>query len=351
MKAIVYEGPGRIAVSERPRPILMGGDALVAVTLSSICGSDLHLLHGQMPGVVPGTVVGHEFVGVVEEVAGDVSGLTPGTRVIGPAAVWCGGCRACQSGRGYACAVRGVFGCGERFGNLDGAQAEFVRVPHAGRLLLPIPENLSDEQVFFVGDVLTTAFLAVTGLTPGNPGLQAGETAAVFGAGPVGLCAIASARLFNPSVLIAVDVEESRLDLARRLGADVTINPRTQDLKTALKAATNGWGVDYAVEAAGSQATLAAAFSGAAVGGRISIVGVFPGPVEFPAHRLIGKNVSVEVGLGDLSRMGRVLNHVAAGELDVGAIITHRLPLADAVRAYEIFDNKEGGAVKVLLTP
>lgn len=351
MKAVTYEGPGRVALSERPRPILTGGDALVRVTLSSICGSDLHLLHGQMPGVVPGTVIGHEFVGVVEEVASDVTGLARGTRVIGPAAVWCGKCRACKLGRGYACEERGVFGCGPRFGNLDGAQAEFVRVPHAERLLLPIPENLTDERVFFVGDILTTGFSAITGLTPGNPGLQAGETVAVFGAGPVGLCAVASAKLFNPSVLVCVDLEESRLELARKFGADVTINPLTQDLKIALRAATQGWGIDCAVEAAGSPATLAAAFSAAAVGGRISIVGVFPGPVEFPAHRLIGKNVSVEVGLGDLSRMGRVLNHVAAGELDVGAMITHRLPLAEAVRAYEIFDTKEGGAVKVLLTP
>jgi len=351
MKALVYHGPGEIRLEQVPEPVPQGpGDAVVRVTATSICGTDVHILRGRMPGVMPGTIVGHEFVGVVEQVGTAVAGFSPGDRVAGPAAVWCGQCRPCLKGLHALCENRGIFGCGSLYGDLPGAQAEFVRVPYADGALQLISPGLSDEQVIFVGDILATGYSAV-GMTPGAHAVAPGDTVAVFGAGPVGLCAVAVARLFEPAHVVAVDLEDYRLDLAARLGADRTVNPTREDPKTAIRDVTDGWGADLVVEAVGRPETLGTAMAAVAPGGTVSVVGLFQEAVPLPISRLTQRNVTLRMGLGDLSKMALLLRLIEVGRLDLTPLITHRLPLDMGSRGYEIFERRLDGAIKVLLHP
>jgi alcohol dehydrogenase len=337
-------------VEQVPKPELRRpGDALVRVSTSSICGSDLHILHGTMPGVEPGTVVGHEFTGVVEEVSPGVVGFHPGDRVVGPAAVWCGECRACRGGLPMACEHAAIFGCGTLFGDLPGAQAEYVRVPFADVGLLKIPDDLRDDQAIFVGDILPTAYTSIVGITPGARGVRPGDTVVVIGAGPVGLCAVACARLFDPARVIAVDVEAYRLELAARLGADVVVDASREDAREVVAELTGGWGAEHVVEAVGRPETLKTALMVVAPGGSVSVVGVSQRTAEVPLHRLVARNVSLSVGMGNLGHMPELLRLVHEGALDLTPIVTHRLPLTQGPRGYEIFEKKLEGAVKVLL--
>lgn len=352
MRAVVYRGPGEIRLEVVAEPVIRDPeDVVVRVTLAGICGSDLHVLHGLMPQMEAGSVIGHEFVGVVHDVGPAVERFAPGDRVVGPAAVWCGRCRACLRAMPWACENGAIFGNGPLFGDLQGAQADFVCVPFGGTVLQPIPEGLSDEQVIFAGDILPTAYSAVVGLTPGARGVQPGDTVVVFGAGPVGLCAVASAALFDPARIVAVDVEDHRLRMAGRLGADVLVDASQEDARTRIKEITEGWGADYVIEAVGRQETLGNAVAVAAPGGSVSVVGVFQQPTPLNLPRMLAKNVSFSIGMGDLGNIGRLVDLIAEGRLDLTPIITHRLPLADAVRAYEIFEKRTDGAVKVVLAP
>lgn len=352
MKALVYRGPGRIEVEDVPEPELRGaGDAVVRVTTAGICGSDLHLLHGQLRGVVAGTVVGHEFTGVVEEVGSGVTGVGPGDRVVGPAAVWCATCRPCRANLPALCENAAIFGCGPHFGDLAGAQAQYVRVPYAGHTLQRLPERLTDEQTILAGDILLTAFTALEGITPGGPGVRPGDTVVIFGAGPVGLCAVAAARLFGPARVIAVDLEDYRLAVATRLGADRVVNPSREEVRDVVRELTGGWGADFVVEAVGSPETLAAGVRVAAPGGTVSVVGLFQRPVELVMARLLHKNLSLKTGLGHLGHMRRLLDLIDAGKLDLTPLLTHTLPLDQGPRGYERFERKEDNAVKVLLKP
>ena len=351
MRAVVYRGPGDIRLETVPEPTLQDPeDAIVRVTAASICGSDLHVLHGLMPKMEPGSIIGHEFVGVVESAGTAVDRFKPGDRVVGPAAVWCGRCRACRKGLLSACENGAIFGNGPLFGALDGAQADYVRVPFANVTLQPIPDGLPDERVIFAGDILPTGYSAVAGLAPGSRGVRPGDSVIIFGAGPVGLCAVASARVFDPARIIVVDVEAYRLEMAARLGAGVTIDASTEDVRARVKEATGGWGADYVVEAVGKQETLANAVAVSAPGAAISVVGVFQQPVPVNAPRMLAKNLTLTIGMGDLGRMKELIDLIAAGRLDLTPLITHRLPLADAVRAYEILEKRTDGAIKVLLT-
>jgi alcohol dehydrogenase len=351
VRAVVYRGPGDIRVEEVPEPSIQGSeDAIVRVTAASICGSDLHVLHGLMPKMEPG-IIGHEFVGVVESAGTAVERFRLGDRVVGPAAVWCGRCRACRKGLPSACENGAIFGNGPLFGALEGAQADYVRVPYANVTLQPIPDGLSDEQVVFAGDILPTGYSAVAGLAPGSRGVCPGDSVVIFGAGPVGLCAVASARVFDPARIIVVDMEAYRLEMASLLGADLVIDASTQDVRKLVKEATEGWGADYVVEAVGKQETLANAVAVSAPGAAISVVGVFQQPVSVNAPRMLAKNLTLTTGMGDLGRIKELIDLIAAGRLDLTPLITHRLPLAEAVRAYEIFEKRTDGAIKVLLTP
>jgi len=322
----------------------------VRVTTTSICGSDLHILHGLLPKMEPGRIIGHEYTGVVHETGTAVKRVTPGDRVVGAAAVWCGECRACKRGLFSACEHAATFGHGPLLGDLPGAQAEYVRVPYADNVLQPIPESLADDQVIFAGDVLPTAYSGVAGLTPGARGVREGDNVVVFGLGPVGLCAVASARLFKPVRLIAVDVVPDRLALAKQMGADEVVDASGEDVRTAIKQLTDGWGADLVVEAVGKKESLADAIAVTSPGGVVAVLGAFQEPTVINAPRMQAKNVTLGMGMGDLSRMGALVAAIAEGSLDLTPLVTHRLDFADAMRAYEIFDKKLQGAVKILLS-
>jgi len=351
MKAVVYRGPGDIRLEDRPLPTLQDAeDAIVRVTTASICGSDLHVLHGLMPQMREGSIIGHEFAGVVEAVGSQVTRVKPGDRVLGPAAVWCGRCRACRRGLPSACERGAIFGNGPLFGDLDGAQAEYVRVPFAGVVLQPIPQGLSDERVLFAGDILATAHSAVKGLSPRGAGVCPGDTVVVFGAGPVGLCAVASARMFDPARIVAVDVEQYRLEMAGRLGADVPVNAAQDDVRQTVREVTDGWGAEYVVEAVGREETLRNAIAVASPGGTVSVVGVFQQPVAVNAPRMMARNVSLTFGMGDLTLAGELVEAIAARRMDLTPIITHRMPFEQILRAYDIFEKRADGVIKILLT-
>ncbi|HBW35766.1 zinc-binding dehydrogenase [Desulfosporosinus sp. BICA1-9] len=351
MKALVYRGLGDIRVDDVPRPEIQGPeDAIVRVTTTSICGSDLHILHGLLR-VEPGTVIGHEFVGVVEEVGSAVTKVKPGDRVVSMAAVNCGQCRACRSRLISACENGGAYGCGPKMGNLQGVQAEFARVLYADETLEKIPDDLTDEQVLFVGDILATAYTGVVGVNPDGKGIQPGSVVAIFGAGPVGLCAVAVARLFGASQVIALDREDYRLDMATRLGADKVVNVSRVDPVAAIKDFTDGWGVDLVVEAVGSPVSLANCFDTVAIGGTVSIIGVISKPVEVPFHKLLLKNITIQTGLGNFIHTKRLISLIQAGKLDLTPLITHRFPLTEASKGYELFEKRLDGAIKVVLNP
>lgn len=352
MRAVVYHGPDEIRLEEVPEPVIHDAeDAIVRVTMSSICGSDLHVLHGLMPKMEPGSVIGHEFTGVIDKVGPAVTRVKSGDRVVGPAAVWCGRCRACRRGLVSACERGAIFGNGPLFGDLQGAQADYVRVPFANNTLEPIPARLSDERVIFAGDILPTAYSAVVGLTLGGRGVRPGDTVVVFGAGPVGLCAVASARLFDPARVVAVDMEPYRLSMASRLGADVVVDASEEDVRAVIKELTDGWGAEYVIEAVGMQESLNNAVAVASPGGAVSVVGVFQQPVSINAPRMLAKNVSLTIGMGDLGHIAELVSLIETDRLDLTPLVTHRMKLDEVLRAYEIFEKRIDGAIKILLTP
>jgi len=349
VRAVVYEGPEDIRLEEVPEPVLTDPeDAIVRVTTTSICGSDLHIVHGLLPKMEPGRIVGHEFTGVVSQVGSAVTRFKRGDRVLGPAAVWCGRCHACKKGLVSACERGATFGHGPLLGDLQGAQADYVRVPFSDFTLQPV--TAPDEQIIFAGDILPTGYSAVVGLTPGGRGVRTGDNVVVFGLGPVGLCAVASARLFGPAKIIAVDNQTQRLTTARDLGADVTVDAAIEDVREAIRELTDGWGADYVVEAVGKEETLRNAVSVAAAGGVVSVVGAFQQPTILNAPRMMAKNLTLAMGMGDLGRMRELVGVIEAGNLDLTPLVTHRMSLDDAIRAYEIFDKRLESAIKILLT-
>lgn len=354
MKGVVYWDTGSVkVVDDVPEPRIQDPqDALVSVSAATICGSDLHILHSSLLGVQRGNVIGHEFSGVVEEVGPAVENIKPGDRVVAAAGVCCGKCPFCRSNMILACPHLGIYGHGSLLGDLQGGQAERVRVPFADMTLEKIPEGLTDEQVLFVGDILSTAYMGVAGALPGRPALQPGSTVAVFGAGPVGLCAVAAAGLFGPARIIAVDREEYRLEMALKLGADTVVNAAEGDPAAAIFELTGGRGADLVIEAVGSPEAFAGCLASAAFYGNISVLGAFQQqPVEMPMTLLFRKNLNISVGLVNLIYMRKLIDLIEAEKLDVTPIITHRMPLEEAVKAYHIFENKLDGAIKVILKP
>jgi len=351
MKAVVYRGIGDIRLEDVPKPEIQGPrDAIVRIATTAICGSDLHVLHGFLK-VEPGTVIGHEFAGVVEEVGSAVTRVKPGDRVVGMAGVYCGQCRACRSGLLYACENGGAYGCGQMLGNLQGVQAEYARVLFADETLEKIPEGLTDEQVLFAGDILATAYTGVAGVNPDGKGIQPGDVAAVFGAGPVGLCAVAVARLFGASRVIALDMDDHRLAVAARLGADQVINVSQVDPVQVIMDDTGGWGADLVVEAAGNPAALAGCLAAVAVGGTVSVIGVISQPVKISFNKMMVKNITIQTGLGNFIHTKRLISLIQAGKLDLTPLITHTLPLSEALKGYEIFEKRLDQAIKVILKP
>jgi alcohol dehydrogenase len=340
VRALVCEEFGQVVVREVPDPTIEDStDVVVRISTTTVCGSDLGLVHGHIP-TAPGFILGHEYVGVVEEVGAAVQRLRPGQRVVGPAAPYCGTCPTCAAGQIQRCERGGVLGSGAPWGGFGGTQAERLRVPHADRDLIPVPDGLTDEQVLFVGDILPTGWSAV-----GWTGVGAGDALVVLGAGPVGLAAALTAELLSPRALVVVDPLPERRDLAARLGATVTLDPDGEDVATAVAEITGG-GADGVVEAAGRADTVLQATQLVRIGGTVAIVGIPPAPVELPIADLLMRNVTLKQGLGHLGDMGRLVALIAAGRLDATPLITHRFTGTELAEAFHAFERQEDGIVK-----
>jgi len=346
MRAIVFHGPNDVRVDTVPDAGLRDRrSAIVRVTRASICGSDLHLVHGAVPSE-PGVVIGHECVGVVEAVGAEVRRFRKGERVIVPGVVGCGDCEPCRRGYPVGCLTffNKVYGFSSE---LPGTQAELVAVPNADVNLWPTPADLSDEQVLFLTDIMPTGYYAVD-----NANVKPGQTVVIIGCGPVGLFALLSAQLFGPAQVIAVDRVGYRLEQARRYGA-IAIDASTEDVRQRVFEATDGQGAHAVVEAVGAPETVHLAFELVRVGGTVSVVGVLiQEDFKFPMGTAFMKDLTFRVGLVNVPRyIPTLLPLIRSGRLDPTALISHHLPLADGVHAYQLFDRREDGCLKVALQP
>lgn len=346
MKAITLHGVEDVRVEAVPDPqILEPTDAVIKVTLAAICGSDLHLYHGAIPGVMPGSVIGHEYVGIVQEVGDQVRRFKQGDRVVGAFHVACGTCPSCRRRDYNVCLNGGTFGYGMGFGNIDGTQAEYARIPHADTILRHLPQGLSAEKALFAGDILTTAYGAVV-----NAGLQPGETVAVVGCGPVGIMAVQSALALGAGRVMAIDLLPERTALAERLGA-IPIASSQRNPVSMVNQLTGGEGADVVIEAVGGTRTLALAFDLVRGGGRISAVGISAEETfQFPLNTSLVKDITFRIGVANIPRhMDATLALVAGGRIDPTVVVSHRLPLSAAPEGYRLFAERK--ANKVLLLP
>jgi threonine dehydrogenase-like Zn-dependent dehydrogenase len=348
MKAAVFVAPGKIVLDEKPIPDIGSDDALIRVTTTTICGTDVHILKGEYP-VAPGRIVGHEPVGVIEALGTGVVGYQIGQRVIVGAITPCGQCHACLDGHQAQCGGKAIGGW--RFGNtIDGCQAEYVRVPHAMANLAVVPEGLSDEQVLMCPDIMSTGF---GGAESGR--IRIGDSVAIFAQGPIGLCATAGAKLKGASRIIAVDGVPERLEMARRLGADVTIDFKRTEPIAKIMEVTGGRGVDVAIEALGSQQTFESCLRVLRPGGVLSSLGVYSGKLTLPldafAAGLGDHQIVTTLCPGGKERMRRLMNVVAAARVDLKPLVTHRFKLDAIEQAYDLFANQRDGVLKVAITP
>jgi len=347
MRAVVFKDFGAVELAEVPKPKLEEpGDAIVRVTTSAICGSDLHVLNGRIPGMSPGSILGHEFIGVVEEVTPEVTRFKPGDRVLGSFMIPCGHCWYCNHGLFSRCPDQRVFGYGAFVGDINGAQAEFVRTPNADFCLHPVDERLSDEQVLFAGDIFTTGFDCAL-----EARIEKGDSVAVIGCGPVGLMAIQAASVFDPSTIYAVDTVSQRLEMAQDFGA-VPVDATTVHPATFLCDSTGERGVDRVLECVGLMPALLDALDYVRPGGRISVIGVHTDP-EFPLPLSLSFVKGIDLKFcGTANIVGRwddAIELISKKRAQPDAIISHRMKLNDAVRGYELFESRE--ALKVVLTP
>src|SRR6202453_1089278 len=344
MKALVYHGPGERGWDSVDDPsIIDATDAIVRIDTSTICGSDLHILKGDVPETMPGTILGHEAVGTVMEVGAAVSTIAPGDRVLLSCVSACGRCRYCKEGRYGQC----LGGGGWIFGHtINGLQAELARVPFADNSVYKFPTALGDEQVLFLADILPTAF--EVGVL--NGAISPGDVVAIVGAGPVGLSAILTAKLYTPGRIVAIDLADSRLESALRFGADITINNGREDPAALVMEMTEGLGADVALEAVGVPQTFELATELIRPGGRVANIGVHGKSAELHLEKLWTRDVTITTGLVDTNTIPQLLRLVASGRLDPSLFATHRLPLSDTMTAYDTFaDAANTGALKVVL--
>jgi alcohol dehydrogenase len=344
MKALVYHGPGLRSWDEVPDPVLQDpGDVIVRITSSTICGTDLHILKGDVPTVKPGTILGHEAVGVITEVGAGVTTLKVGDRVLVSCITSCGRCRYCKEGHYGQC----IGGGGWIFGHLiDGLQAEYARVPFADTSVYKVPESLTDEQVLFLADILPTAF--EVGVLNGE--VQPGDTVAIVGAGPIGLAAIMTAKLLTPGRIVAIDLADARLAKAREFGADVTINNGVEDPIAIVKELTGGLGADVAIEAVGVPATFELCTELIRPGGHVANVGVHGHSATLHLEKLWIADVTIRTGLVDTFTTPRLLELIANARLDPTPFATHHFPLDETMSAYDTFAAAaETHALKVVL--
>ena len=347
MQALVFHGPNEISVEtvpiHRPGP----GEAVIRVTLTTICGTDLHILKGEYP-VHPGLVIGHEPVGVIHELGVGLSGYEVGDRVLVGAITPCGQCNFCLGGDLAQCG--GPIG-GWKFGNtINGAQAEYLLVPNAQANLAKIPDDLKDEQVLLLADIASTGISAAE-----SADLQIGDTAAVFAQGPIGLCATAGAKLKGAGLIIAVESDPVRTRMSKRMGADIVLNQIEVDVVAEIRKLTGGKGVDVAIEALGTQATFESALRVLRAGGTLSSLGVYSGKLSIPlepfAAGLGNHKIITTLCPGGKERMRRLMELVRHGRIDLVPLITHTFPLDKITEAYKLFGERQDGVIKVAIRP
>jgi len=344
MKALVYHGPGQRGWDTVDDPTIIDqGDIVVRIDTSTICGSDLHILKGDVPETTPGTVLGHEAVGTVQEIGAAVSTVAVGDRVLLSCISSCGRCRFCKEARYGQC----LGGGGWIFGHLiNGLQAEYARVPFADNSVYKVPEQLSDEQVLFLSDILPTAY--EVGVLNGK--VAPGDVVAVIGAGPIGLAAILTASLYTPGRIVAIDLADTRLQSARAFGADVTINNGHQDALAEIMELTDGLGADVAFEAVGLPDTFELATGLIRPGGRVANIGVHGHSATLHLESLWTRDVTITTGLVDTRTIPQLMALVASGRLDPTVFATHHVALGDTMAAYDTFaDAANTGALKVVL--
>jgi alcohol dehydrogenase len=344
MKALVYQGTNQRSWDNVPDPgIVDPTDAIVRIDSSTICGTDLHILKGDVPETTPGTILGHEAIGTVQEVGAAVTTVAAGDRVLVSCISACGRCRFCKEARYGQCLGGGGWILGH---TIDGLQAEYARTPFADNSLHKIPEELSDEQVLFLADILPTAF--EIGVLAGT--VRPGDVVAIVGAGPIGLAAILTAGLFTPSQIVANDLADSRLARAAEFGAGVTINNGTQDATALIMELTGGLGADVAVEAVGIPQTFELATGLIRPGGHVANIGVHGHPATLHLESMWSRDVTITSGLVDTATIPQLMSLIQNGRLDPTVLATHRFGLSDTMEAYDTFaDAATTGALKVVL--
>ena len=345
MRAVVYHGPGQKAWEEVPDPEIIGaGDAIVRVDAVTICGTDLHILKGDVPAVHQGRILGHEAVGTVIEAGEGVHTLAPGRRVLVSCITACGTCRFCREGRYGQCLGTGGWILGHK---IDGTQAEYVRVPFADTSTYPVPDGTSDEEILMLADILPTGY--EVGVLNGN--IRPGDVVAVVGAGPIGLASITGAQLFSPSHIVAIDLSDARLEAAKHFGADVTVNNSREDPLSAIRELTGPLGADVSIEAVGPPATFELAVKLVRPGGRIGNVGVHSAPATLDPQDQWIRDITITTGPVDTYSIPTLLRLVTSGQVNAKRFITHHFGLDDFDEAYDVFSRAaDTGALKVVLS-
>lgn len=343
MQALVYYGPDQKKLEERAKPVIIAPtDAIVRITRTTICGTDLHILKGDVPTCKPGTVLGHEGVGVIDAVGAGVTAFKPGDRVLIACISACGRCEFCRKGMYSHCTTGGWI-----LGNsIDGTQAEFVRIPHADTSLYPIPEGADEEALVMLSDILPTGFEC--GVLNGK--VKVGSSVAIVGSGPIGLAALLTAQFYTPAEIIMIDLDDNRLAVAKRFGATATVNSSDGKAAQQVMVLTGGRGVDTAIEAVGIPATFTLCEDIVAAGGTIANVGVHGCKVDLHLDRLWSHNVTITTGLVDTFSIPMLLKTVHSNRIDAKQLITHRFKLQDILQAYDTFAKAaDTKALKVIL--
>jgi alcohol dehydrogenase len=345
MRAVVYHGPGQKAWEEVPMPVIIDDtDAIVRVDAVTICGTDLHILKGDVPAVTDGRILGHEAVGTVESVGSGVKNVQVGDRVLVSCITACGACRYCREGSYGQCLGGGGWILGHK---IDGTQAEYVRVPFADTSTYQVPVGVSDEQILMLADILPTGY--EVGVLNGR--VQPGDVVAIVGAGPIGLSAMMGSRLYSPAHVVAIDLTDSRLEAAKQFGADITINNSREDAVALVRELTGGLGADVAIEAVGVPATFELATQLARPGGHIANIGVHGQPVTLHLEELWIRNVTITTGLVDTYSTPTLLRLAQGNQVDAGRFVTHHFSLDQFDEAYDVFSRPaDTGALKVVLT-
>jgi len=343
MKALVYRGPGLKAIEDRPKPVIQTpGDAIVRIVKTTICGTDLHILRGDVATCSPGRILGHEGVGIIDSIGAGVTAFRVGDRVLISCISSCGKCEYCRRGMYSHCTTGGWI-----LGNeIDGTQAEYVRIPHADTSLYPIPEGVDEEALVMLSDILPTGFEC--GVLNGK--VAPASMVAIVGAGPIGLAALLTAQFYSPSEIIMIDLDDSRLGIARQFGATQTINNANGKAAEAVKALTTGRGVDTAIEAVGVPATFELCEELIAPGGIIANIGVHGQKVELYLERLWSRNITITTRLVDTVTTPMLLKTVLSKKIDPKRLITHRFKLDQIIDAYDTFGRAaETQALKVII--